>query len=66
MDITQGYNTDYTGFIAAYEQVRAGAKPGVCCLVGTGALGAPWPLGWSSWAPMKFAYLIVTAPKRSS
>ena len=35
------------------------------CL-GQGALGAPWPLGWSSWVPMKFAYLIVTAPKRSS
>ena len=39
------YNTDYTGFIAAYEQVRAGANPGVCCLVGTGGVGRALAFG---------------------
>jgi shikimate dehydrogenase len=42
---SKGYNTDYTGFIAAYEQVRAGAAPGVCCLVGTGGVGPALAFG---------------------
>ena len=42
---TKAFNTDYTGFIAAYEQVRAGAKPGVCCLVGTGGVGRALAFG---------------------
>jgi shikimate dehydrogenase len=42
---SKGYNTDYTGFIAAYEQVRAGAAPGVCCLVGTGGVGRALAFG---------------------
>jgi shikimate dehydrogenase len=41
----KAYNTDYTGFIAAYEQVRAGAAPGVCCLVGTGGVGRALAFG---------------------
>ena len=43
--LSKAYNTDYTGFIAAYEQVRAGAKPGVCCLVGTGGVGRALAFG---------------------
>ena len=42
---SKGYNTDYTGFIAAYEQVRAGAAPGICCLVGTGGVGRALAFG---------------------
>jgi len=42
---TKAFNTDYTGFIAAYEQVRTGAKPGVCCLVGTGGVGRALAFG---------------------
>ena len=44
---SMAYNTDYTGFIAAYEQVqvRAGANPGVCCLVGTGGVGRALAFG---------------------
>jgi shikimate dehydrogenase len=42
---SKGYNTDYTGFIAAYEQVRASAAPGVCCLVGTGGVGRALAFG---------------------
>ena len=42
---SKAYNTDYTGFIAAYEQVRASATPGVCCLVGTGGVGRALAFG---------------------
>jgi len=35
----QGFNTDYTGFVAAYRAARGLAAPGVCCLVGTGGVG---------------------------
>lgn len=42
---SKAHNTDYTGFIAAYEQVRAGANPGVCCLVGTGGVGRALAFG---------------------
>lgn len=34
-----GYNTDYTGFIAAYRALRDDRAPGICCLVGTGGVG---------------------------
>lgn len=34
----RGFNTDYTGFIAAYRAARA-APPGVACLIGTGGVG---------------------------
>lgn len=43
--LSKAYNTDYTGFIAAYEQVRANAAPGVCCLVGTGGVGRALAFG---------------------
>ena len=43
--LSKAYNTDYTGFIAAYEQVRASAAPGVCCLVGTGGVGRALAFG---------------------
>ena len=43
--LSKAYNTDYTGFIEAYEQVRASAAPGVCCLVGTGGVGRALAFG---------------------
>lgn len=43
--LSKAHNTDYTGFIAAYEQVRASAAPGVCCLVGTGGVGRALAFG---------------------
>ena len=33
------YNTDYSGFIAAYESVRGKAAPGVTTLIGSGGVG---------------------------
>ncbi len=41
----KAFNTDYTGFIAAYEQMRAGSNPGTCCLVGTGGVGRALAFG---------------------
>lgn len=35
----QGYNTDYTGFMAAYRCIRGEVKPGRVLLVGTGGVG---------------------------
>jgi shikimate dehydrogenase len=35
----KGYNTDYSGFIAAYQGVRGTENPGVVCMVGTGGVG---------------------------
>ncbi|OCX67336.1 shikimate dehydrogenase [Thioclava sp. SK-1] len=34
-----GYNTDYTGFMAAYRQSRADAAPGTALMIGTGGVG---------------------------
>ncbi|MDV7202316.1 shikimate dehydrogenase [Roseovarius sp. 10] len=34
-----GYNTDYSGFIAAYRNQRGDKLPGVACLIGTGGVG---------------------------
>lgn len=34
-----GYNTDYTGFIAAYQAIRQDKSPGITCLIGTGGVG---------------------------
>ncbi|MBS8229035.1 shikimate dehydrogenase family protein, partial [Vannielia litorea] len=41
----QGFNTDYTGFIAAYRAARGAAPPGVACLVGTGGVGRALAFG---------------------
>lgn len=38
-DAPHGFNTDYTGFMAAYRGVRQLEKPGVVCLIGTGGVG---------------------------
>jgi shikimate dehydrogenase len=38
-DGPKGYNTDYTGFIAAYHNARDSEMPGVTCLIGTGGVG---------------------------
>ena len=35
----QGHNTDFTGFKAAYQQVRGTAAPGEVLLIGTGGVG---------------------------
>jgi shikimate dehydrogenase len=34
-----GYNTDYTGFMAAYDRVRHGAETGPVLMIGTGGVG---------------------------
>lgn len=34
-----GFNTDYSGFIAAYRHVRGDAAPGITCLIGAGGAG---------------------------
>lgn len=43
-DVPQGYNTDYTGFMAAYRAARSDA-PGICCLIGTGGVGRALAFG---------------------
>lgn len=40
-----GYNTDYTGFIAGYREVRGQAGPGTACLIGTGGVGRALAFG---------------------
>ena len=35
----EGYNTDWSGFTAAYARVRGEAPPGVVCMVGAGGVG---------------------------
>lgn len=40
-----GFNTDYSGFIAAYRAVRGYRSPGVACLIGTGGVGRALAFG---------------------
>lgn len=35
----RGYNTDYTGFMAAYERIRGSEPPGSVLMIGTGGVG---------------------------
>jgi shikimate dehydrogenase len=35
----KGYNTDYSGFIAAYATVLGGTTPGPVCMIGAGGVG---------------------------
>jgi shikimate dehydrogenase len=35
----QGFNTDYSGFMRAYRDVRGEMAPGTVCLIGTGGVG---------------------------
>ncbi|WP_424179364.1 shikimate dehydrogenase family protein [Yoonia sp. TsM2_T14_4] len=35
----RGYNTDYSGFMAAYRSVMGEKSPGTVCLIGTGGVG---------------------------
>lgn len=44
-DGPRGLNTDYTGFIAAYRNVRRDKAPGKCCLIGTGGVGRALAFG---------------------
>ncbi|AZQ67976.1 shikimate dehydrogenase [Silicimonas algicola] len=41
----RGFNTDYSGFIAAYRGVRGDTAPGVACLIGTGGVGRALAFG---------------------
>lgn len=41
----QGYNTDYTGFLRAYQSRFGAQKPGVVGIVGTGGVGKPVAFG---------------------
>jgi len=34
-----GFNTDYSGFIAAWHQIRGNAAPGISCMIGAGGVG---------------------------
>lgn len=34
-----GYNTDYTGFVAAYRKGMGQTAPGIVCMIGTGGAG---------------------------
>ena len=43
-DGPQGFNTDYSGFIAGYRNGR-GAAPGISCLIGTGGVGRALAFG---------------------
>lgn len=38
-DGPKGFNTDYSGFKAAYRSVSGDAAPGTVCLIGTGGVG---------------------------
>jgi shikimate dehydrogenase len=38
-DGPKGFNTDYSGFMAAYRAVRGAQGPGTVCLIGTGGVG---------------------------
>ncbi len=41
----RGFNTDYTGFIAAYRAARGDQTPGCVCVVGTGGVGRALAFG---------------------
>lgn len=38
-DGPEGYNTDYSGFVAAYQRVRGDTPPGEVLMIGTGGVG---------------------------
>ena len=38
-DQPKGYNTDYSGFVAAYRSIWGDTKPGPVCMVGAGGVG---------------------------
>ena len=38
-DGPEGYNTDWSGFIAAYRRIRGDRAPGPVCMVGAGGVG---------------------------
>lgn len=35
----RGYNTDHSGFVAAYREARGAAPPGPVCMIGAGGVG---------------------------
>lgn len=41
----QGFNTDYSGFIAACRGLQEDMEPGICCLIGTGGVGRAMAFG---------------------
>ena len=49
-DGPQGFNTDYSGFMAAYRAVFGDKPPGTVCLIGTGGVGKAVAFGLAgSW-----------------
>ena len=44
-DGPRGQNTDYTGFVAVYRQVRGTESAGTACLIGTGGVGRALAFG---------------------
>ena len=40
-----GFNTDHSGFVAAYRGVRGDVGPGAVCLIGTGGVGRAMAFG---------------------
>nr|WP_247647914.1 hypothetical protein [Pannonibacter phragmitetus] len=51
----RGFNTDYSGFIAAYRAVRGDAAPGPVLMIGQGASARRLPSASSHWALPKSA-----------
>jgi len=41
----KGFNTDYTGFVAGYRNIRGDTAPGIACLIGTGGVGRALAFG---------------------
>ncbi|MBV2359119.1 shikimate dehydrogenase [Thalassococcus sp. CAU 1522] len=65
-DGPRGFNTDYTGFIAAYRAARGESPPGVCCLVGTGGVGRALAFGLLALGASEIRLVDMDAAKASS
>jgi shikimate dehydrogenase len=59
----KGYNTDYSGFIAAYRDKRANALPGRSCLIGTGGVGRAIAFGLLALGARELALMDLIRPK---
>lgn len=62
-DGAQGFNTDYSGFIAAYRAVRGAALPGVTCLIGTGGVGRAIAFGLAALGVRHLRLMDLIRPK---
>lgn len=61
-----GHNTDHTGFIAGYRQVRATATPGSVCLIGTGGVGRALAFGLVALGAREIRLVDTSSPKAHS